>query len=166
MTSLAKATPEWRGQAWPQFYEKWRERAKVTASFIKPNSRVLDLGCGSGLLRDYLPEGCTWHGYDIEPLSPDIRYIDLDAGEFPQGEYDYISLFVLAWLRDPKPCLKWAAHFPRIQRMRSGGLTTEGSGLRGHRGAYRGARTRSRGHAVRVSTPAGPRRSPAHLARR
>jgi hypothetical protein len=73
---------------------------------VSPGSSVLDLGCGEGLLRQFLPIGCTWKGYDLRPLGRDIEQIDLDAGEFPVGRYDCIVLLgVLAWLKEPAAAL-------------------------------------------------------------
>jgi SAM-dependent methyltransferase len=99
----------WHGAALSEFEEYWSVRAKVAASLIAPNSRVLDLGCGASLLRRTLPEGCEWFGYDLKPLSPDVVALDLDAGEFPDGTYDYVVLLgVLAWLKRPVEVLKRA----------------------------------------------------------
>jgi hypothetical protein len=101
--------PRWRGEALPQLEEYWSVRARVAASLIAPNSRVLDLGCGACLLRSALPEGCEWLGYDLRPQSPDVVALDLDAGEFPDGRYDYVVLLgVLTWLKRPIDVLKRA----------------------------------------------------------
>jgi SAM-dependent methyltransferase len=99
----------WRGEARSELESYWSVRAKVAASLIAPNGRVLDLGCGACLLRRTLPEGCEWLGYDLRPQSPDVVALDLDAGEFPDGNYDYIVLLgVLTWLKRPVEVLKRA----------------------------------------------------------
>jgi SAM-dependent methyltransferase len=105
-----KSKPQgWRGEVLPIFKEEWSARARVAASFIPPESRVLDLGCGAGLLRDLLPQGCSWVGYDLRPLHSEIRPIDLDSGDFPHGSHDYVVLLgVLDWLGSPGSLLKKA----------------------------------------------------------
>jgi SAM-dependent methyltransferase len=107
---------QWRGEALPELEKHWSVRAKVAASLIAPNSRVLDLGCGAGLLRRTLPGGCDWFGYDLRPLSPDVVALDLDTREFPDGSYDYIVLLgVLTWLKRPVEVLKQARrHAPHL----------------------------------------------------
>jgi len=85
-------------------------RANVAASLLEPNFRILDLGCGEGLLRQFLPEGCTWHGYDLRPLHPEIGFIDLDKASFPEGQFDCIVMLgVLGWLKNPRAVLDRAA---------------------------------------------------------
>jgi SAM-dependent methyltransferase len=99
----------WQGEALPIFDAEWTKRAQTAASFIEEGSRVLDLGCGNGSLRRFLPAGCTWVGYDLRPLTPEVRSIDLDAGEFPSGHFDYVVVLgVLDWLREPRPVLEKA----------------------------------------------------------
>lgn len=91
----------WAGAPEAEFTELWTERSRVAAAMIASGSRVLDLGCGRGLIRQFLPEGCTWEGYDLRPTEPSIRPINLDAGEFPEGQYDVVLLMgVLGWLKD------------------------------------------------------------------
>ena len=107
---------QWHGEALPELKESWSVRAQVAASLIAPNSRVLDLGCGASLLRPMLPDDCEWFGYDLRPLSPDVVALDLDAGEFPDGNYDYVVLLgVLTWLKRPVDVLKRARqHAPHL----------------------------------------------------
>ena len=105
--SIYRLRPQgWAGEVVSQFRELWTERAEIAATLISPGSSVLDLGCGEGPLRQFLPSGCTWKGYDLRPLGRDIERIDLDAGEFPAGRYDCVVLLgVLAWLKDPAAVL-------------------------------------------------------------
>jgi SAM-dependent methyltransferase len=102
----AQVPKNWQGEALPIFDPEWAKRAQTAASFISEGSRVLDLGCGNGSLRRFLPAGCTWIGYDLRPLNAEVHPIDLDAGEFPPGHFDYIVLLgVLDWLREPRAVL-------------------------------------------------------------
>lgn len=52
-----------------------RVRLKQAASLVPPGSTVLDLACGGGSLKHYLPPGCSYFGVDrIEP--PDRAVFD------------------------------------------------------------------------------------------
>jgi len=47
-------------------------RLKKAAALIPPNSVVLDLACGGGYLRRFLPAGCRYYGVDrIQPPQPE-----------------------------------------------------------------------------------------------
>jgi SAM-dependent methyltransferase len=98
-----------RGDDPPASYEQRTRRARVAASFIAPGSRILDLGCGNGLLRDLLPDGCVWEGYDFTPLAPEIGKLDVDMDEFPSGPFDYVVMLgLLWWVRNPRLVLRKA----------------------------------------------------------
>ena len=93
----------WDGRAVPEFSSIWTERSRVAATLIEPGWSVLDLGCGEGLIRKFLPAGCRWRGYDLNPPTSDVQKIDLDAGEFPEGRFDVVMLMgVLGWLKKPE----------------------------------------------------------------
>src|SRR5690554_7406456 len=47
-----------------------REDLNIIQQWIKPNSKVLDLGCGAGVLLKYLKEHKNVHGYGLE-ISPE-----------------------------------------------------------------------------------------------
>lgn len=47
-----------------------REDLNIIQQWIKPNSKVLDLGCGQGILLKYLIEQKNVHGYGLE-INPD-----------------------------------------------------------------------------------------------
>lgn len=70
----------------------WDRRAQAAAFFIPAGSKVLDLGCGQMGLRKFLPQGCKYVPSDIKAWSDDVIVCDLDAGEFPPGRYDVITL--------------------------------------------------------------------------
>lgn len=44
-------------------------RRSFTTNFVRayPGSRLLDMGCGTAQILDYLPEGVDYWGYDINP---------------------------------------------------------------------------------------------------
>lgn len=76
----------------------------LIAEWIQPGSRVLDLGCGDGVLLSYLQRECAVTGYGIEIDSPNVvRCIerrvnvlqtDIDAGlsDFDEGSFDYVIM--------------------------------------------------------------------------
>ncbi len=108
-TSVYSVKPGWRGEALSELSRLWTERAKIAASLIEPGSRILDLGCGEGLLRQFLPQGCTWKGYDLRPLRPEVGLLDLDNGGYPDGHFDYVMMLgVLTWLSNPIAVLQRA----------------------------------------------------------
>ena len=87
---------------------------EIIAEWIKPNSRVLDLGCGDGKLLKYLGQTKSVTGYGLDF---DATYIaqcihnginviqtDLNQGlsEFDNDSFDYVILsFTLQAMRYP-----------------------------------------------------------------
>jgi methionine biosynthesis protein MetW len=74
------------------------------AAWVKPGSRVLDLGCGDGALLQYLQETRNTHGYGVEISDANIQasvtngvnviQMDLEAGlsGFESNSFDYVIL--------------------------------------------------------------------------
>lgn len=56
---------DWQGLGRPSQATRYREIAWRIQQLCAVNAGVLDVGCGEGLLRDYLPEGTQYAG--IEP---------------------------------------------------------------------------------------------------
>lgn len=79
-------------------YEAMIERYKAVVGLIRPDigSSLLDVGCGFGRLRDYLPPSITnYHGIDIvSAFLPRVEGHDTfdvaDITADPIDEYDYI----------------------------------------------------------------------------
>lgn len=77
---------------------------RIIADWIRPNSRVLDLGCGDGILLDYLAQtkGVSGYGLEIDDTHVgacmrrgiNVLQTDLDAGlsEFDEHSFDYVIL--------------------------------------------------------------------------
>jgi len=87
---------------------------EIISDWIKPNSRVLDLGCGNGELLKYLGQEKTATGYGLELnaayipqcINNGINVIqtDLNQGlsEFDDDSFDYVILsFTLQAMRYP-----------------------------------------------------------------
>ncbi len=90
-------------------YDEWaipqRETAKKLVEFVKPKGLILDLGCGTGFVSEYISEG-TVVGLDISEKMVKIyrerfgRGILGDAENLPfkDKSFDYVlSNFVLHW---------------------------------------------------------------------
>ncbi len=81
-----------------------RTDAAMIARIVTPGSRVLDLGCGDGILLSRLIHeyGCSGQGIDIDEANLiacvkkglSVIQFDLDAGlgDFPDGSFDYVIL--------------------------------------------------------------------------
>ncbi len=77
---------------------------RIIGDWIRPGSRVLDLGCGDGSLLAYLArsKGASGYGLEIDDThvgecikrGVNVIQTDLDAGlsEFDEGSFDYVVL--------------------------------------------------------------------------
>jgi hypothetical protein len=81
----------------PIFHEDWLERTALIASMILPNSRVVEFGAGLKYLKTYLPEGCSYIGYDLEDF-------DLTDEVWPEIPDHDVAVFagVWEWLERPE----------------------------------------------------------------
>lgn len=73
---------EWRDIEY--FDTGWKERIKQMSAFIKPNKKVLDLGCGKRWLKEYLPSTCLYVPVDYIRRSDDCIVADFNKKEFPR----------------------------------------------------------------------------------
>ena len=93
----------------------FRKDLLLISSWIKPATKVLDLGCGDGELLKILREKYDVHGYgienDVENIKKSIKngvnvlQIDLDSGlnDFESKSFDYVVLAQsLQVLKEPK----------------------------------------------------------------
>lgn len=76
----------------------------LISQWIRPGSRVLDLGCGDGALLDYLrtERAVTGYGLELETdnvvrcvqRGVDVLQLDLDRGlpDFDDGAFDYVVM--------------------------------------------------------------------------
>jgi hypothetical protein len=85
---------------------QWDSRAAMAARYIPAGQRVLDIGAGTMALRSQLAAGCGYFPADIVSRGADCQVVDLNKGEFPAGQYDWITfLGVLEYIHDPVPVL-------------------------------------------------------------
>ena len=77
-------------------------RAAMAARYIPAGQRVLDIGAGAMALRTQLAAGCSYFPADIVSRGPECQVVDLNKGEFPTGQYDWVTfLGVLEYVHDP-----------------------------------------------------------------
>lgn len=99
---------------------------QLIADMVDPNSRVLDLGCGEGILLDYLNRFKQVDGRGMELSMAGVRAAvahglsviqgdaDTDLKDYPSGAFDYVILSqTLQATREPKGVLE---HMLRIGR--------------------------------------------------
>ena len=98
---------------------KLRPDLEILAGFIPPGCRVLDLGCGDGMLLDYLVRQKHVHGRGIEISEAgvlacvrrglSVRQGNLQEGlaDYPDRSFDYVVLSqTLPFLSDPGMILR------------------------------------------------------------
>ena len=93
---------------WSNMKESWDDRIQFMAGFIKPNSSVLDMGCGTLALKQYLPTGCRYQGCDVVLRKETTIVCDFNKKEFPPAKlYDYVFCSgVLEYVNDLPAFLK------------------------------------------------------------
>jgi len=89
---------------WAQFESlatQWDKRAAMAAEWIDAGSSVLDVGAGAMALGNALKPGCHYQPADVVERRPGCFVVDLNRGEFPPGEYDFVTfLGVLEYVHD------------------------------------------------------------------
>jgi hypothetical protein len=88
---------------------QWDARAAMAAEFVVPGKRVLDVGAGAMALGRALPESCHYTPADVVARSPECQVVDLNRGDFPSGNFDYVTfLGVLEYVHDVPAALRHA----------------------------------------------------------
>jgi methionine biosynthesis protein MetW len=95
-----------------------REDFRAILGLVKPGARVLDIGCGEGLLLDMLARenGVEGRGLELEPANVSLCLArglavvqgdaDHDLADFPNKAFDYAMLsHTLQTVRQPKQVL-------------------------------------------------------------
>ena len=71
-------------------FSSWDERTQLLANQVLPKSKVFEFGAARLVLKDMLPEGCTYWHSDIVKRNEDTFVADLNK-EFPElPQVDYI----------------------------------------------------------------------------
>jgi hypothetical protein len=95
----------------------WHDRAKVAVELLEesglptrelPGVRIADLGCGDQKLRAHLRSAglqFRYQGYDVYPLSDDVRPLNLDSDRLPENHDAAFVLGVFEYLANPLAAL-------------------------------------------------------------
>ncbi|WP_320007116.1 FkbM family methyltransferase [Maridesulfovibrio sp.] len=84
-------------------------RAGMAGQLVPEGSSVLDAGAGMMLLRDYIPESCTYTPLDIVARNRHTLIADLNQQQFPDHDFDVVcALFLLEFIHEPQLFLDWA----------------------------------------------------------
>ena len=68
---------------------------------------LLDIGCGSMPLKDFLKPHITYFPADIYNRSPDCTVIDINQDKYPEGTYDFIcAIGVIEYFKEPESFFK------------------------------------------------------------
>jgi hypothetical protein len=88
----------------------WERRAMAAAALIPAGSRVLDIGAGREALSRHLPPDSAYVPADLVARSPRTVVVDLNAGEFPSGDFDVVTMLgVIEYVHDVGALLAAAA---------------------------------------------------------
>jgi hypothetical protein len=72
-----------------ELQKNWDERTLLISKLVSDDSKVIEFGSGNGVLRKYLPSGCTYQGSDLVKRFPDLIVCDLNEGiNFSLREFD------------------------------------------------------------------------------
>lgn len=69
----------------------WDNRTISMTSFLRPNSSILDIGCGKQIAKLHLPENCAYTPLDVVPRTEDTIVHDFNSDKILeiQDIYDY-----------------------------------------------------------------------------
>lgn len=105
-----KTTDCGRWSRWNSLGNEADLRAGLAAPLVPENCSVLDAGAGLMLLRDYIPETCTYTPLDIVARNRKCIVADLNQQQYPEQEFDVVTaLHLFEFLHDPASLLRWAA---------------------------------------------------------
>lgn len=93
----------------------WDSRTKQIAFLITPRSSVLEFGAGRMVLRDFLPEGCTYTPSDIVDRGSNTIVCNLNAECLYDFPYHDVAVFsgVLEYVNDVPSLI---SHISKIAR--------------------------------------------------
>lgn len=115
MTRKTARPTEWSDP--DKFKRNWDKRAEAVRDWLPDTGIVADIGCGPHqALRGLLAPGVGYQPADLTGWTPEVAVIDLDQGQFPEGDFSASTLLgVLEYLEKPGLAL-------RAARKRSGRL--------------------------------------------
>jgi hypothetical protein len=95
----------------PESYkEQWDGRAEQAARWLPRHGRIADIGCGARFaLRRFVSAEAIYVPADMTAWTPDVIRVDLNALEFPPGEFSAVAILgVLEYLDRPGTVIRWA----------------------------------------------------------
>jgi hypothetical protein len=95
----------------------WDDRTKLIANLIPPGSRIIEFGAGRLVLKDHLPENCTYTPSDLVDRGRGTIVCDLNSGSLPSLEPYNVAVFsgVLEYVNDvPRLVNCLAAHMNTV----------------------------------------------------
>jgi ubiquinone/menaquinone biosynthesis C-methylase UbiE len=108
-----------------------RNKAEILLDLLRaePSAKILDVGCGVGLVHPYLVDRCDIYGTDISTLSlksarqdnPGVRYAAYDGANLPFGNSLFDCAFAINVMHHVPPA-NWSAFVAEMTRVvRPGG---------------------------------------------
>jgi hypothetical protein len=94
---------------WENYKCQFKERVEKVSRFIKENSSVLDIGAGDMVLREFLPDGCSYQAIDLYEREEGTIVCDLNVRK-PRlyQKYDYVvCIGLLEFINDIEKFVKW-----------------------------------------------------------
>lgn len=90
-------------------------RAGLAGQFVPEKMTVLDAGAGLMLLRDYIPESCTYIPLDIVARNRKCIVADLNQKQYPDQKFDVVTaLFTFEFIHDVESFMVWALSHAQI----------------------------------------------------
>jgi hypothetical protein len=85
------------------FPPEWDDRAHVAASWVDPDSAVLDLGCGRMSLETLLPTGCRYVPADLFARDARTKVCNVETDALPSitGLHFVVALGLIEYLNEP-----------------------------------------------------------------
>lgn len=91
----------------------WNPRTDRIAKMIPPGTSVLEFGCGSMVLKDYLPAGCTYTGSDLVDRGEGTIVCNLNASNLPVFANHQTAVFsgVIEYVNETQPVIAHIGQF-------------------------------------------------------
>ena len=74
--------------------KSWGSRTIEMSKFITPNSTIIEFGAGRMVLKNHLPEACSYTPSDIVDRGPGTIVIDLNNSDLPKFDNMIIACLV------------------------------------------------------------------------
>jgi ubiquinone/menaquinone biosynthesis C-methylase UbiE len=97
-------------------------KMRALCARIHASEKILDVGCNSGYVQEFVPKSCEVHGVDLSPTLVEIaktRYVSAqvagaDALPFPDKSFDVVILAgVIEYVFDPNQVMQELARVAR-----------------------------------------------------